>query len=372
MPKIRDLLGKYTGPSIQEVADNPDRYPQEYAQLAEIGRKLQEQFAELTRKSLEQIGVQFQELDAKALAPFSGQLHRPLAESVKALLAPLNEQLQTSIAEIAKALVAPLNERLLSSFEEFMRNQTRELGQRFLDIFFRPNTLSGDLMIARYGDPRKQGRERKIGMLAALERLSQRLHWWPFDDQAKEALKRRIRENGQREYFNTFASALYIAFSNDGVPQYIRLGKDWLTDERGKKVKIPPKQLPIPIYWRWLRKETINEMERDILGELPGPQVIALGDRDEEEDSGDVVVDWKTLRAPDPDPEEALLLQELEREQQELVARIQALCSPRERELLKHVIESPSLADAAEKMGISPSTARVMMNRIRKKVETYV
>jgi DNA-binding CsgD family transcriptional regulator len=368
MPKIRDLLGKYTGPSIQEVADNPDRYPQEYAQLAEIGRKLQEQFAELTCKSLEQIGVQFQELDAKALAPFSGQLHRPLAESVKALLAPLNEQLQTSIAEIAKALVAPLNERLLSSFEEFMRNQTRELGQRFLDIFFRPNTLSGDLMIARYGDPRKQGRERKIGMLAALERLSQRLHWWPFDDQAKEALKRRIRENGQREYFNTFASALYIAFSNDGVPQYIRLGKDWLTDDRGKKGKIPPTQLPIPIYWRWLRKETINEMERDILGELPGPQVIALGDRDEEGDSGDVVVDWKTLRAPDPDPEEALLLQELEREQQEQVARIQALCSPRERELLKHVIESPSLADAAEKMGISPSTARVMMNRIRKKV----
>ena len=368
MPKIRDLLGKYTGPSIQEVADNPDRYPQEYAQLAEIGRKVQEQLAELTRKSLEQMGVQFQELSAKALAPLTGQLHASIEEGVKALF-PASEQLRLSIEEGLKALLAPVTEQLLLSIEKYVQSQTRELWQKSLDYFFRPGTLHGDLMIVRYGDPRKQGREQDIARPAALERLFQRLHWRPFNELAKEALKRRMRENGQREYFNTFASALCAALAKDDTPQYIRLGKDWLTDERGRKVKIAPTQLPWQIYWRWLRKETINEMEQDLLGELPDPQVVAFGDRDEEEDSGDVVVDWETLRAPDPDPEEALLEQELEREHQEQLARILAICSPRERELLEYALESPTLADAAVKMGISHSTARAMVDRIRKKVK---
>lgn len=219
------------------------------------------------------------------------------------------------------------------------------------DDLFGPGTLSGDLYLVR-----------TKGDSAALERLAHRLRWAPRDPRAREAMRARVAEMGREQaHLTTFGPALLLAVARMQEPQRMRFGRDYLVTDNGQPVMMVPMHLPMPWFWRWLRKETINAIEADLLC-LPYPA---------DPDACDLPadgVDLSLLAADELDPEGALLLAEVTAERERMLALLAERCTPAERRLLAALQDGgPSLAEAARALGTSSATARVQYSNIRRK-----
>lgn len=264
-------------------------------------------------------------------------------ERVKRLLAdlfPSGEELLQPLTRVANEIIKSVLEATMAP-----------IGRLFDDLFG-PGTLSGDLYLVR-----------TKGDSAALERLARRLRWAPRDPRAQEAMRARIAEMGrERAHLVTFGPALLLAVARMQEPQRMRFGRDYLVGDDDQPVMMEPMHLPIPWFWRWLRKETINAIEADLLLCLPYP-----ADPDACDSPADGI-DLSLLAADEPGPEEALLLAEVTAERERMLAHLAERCTPAERRLLTALANgAPSLAEAARALGISPATARVQYSNIRRK-----
>ncbi len=222
---------------------------------------------------------------------------------------------------------------------------------RLYDDLFGPGTLDGDLYLAR-----------TKGDSAALERLARRLRWAPLDPRAKEAMKARAAEMGHEQaYLLAFKPALLLAVARMEEPQRMRFGRDFLVGDDGRPVMMAPMHLPMPWFWRWLRKETINVMEADLLHFSYPTDCDACGRLANDVDLG-------VLADIEPDPEEKLLLAEWAAERERMLVLLTERCTPAERRLLSALLDgAPSLVEAARTIGVSPSTARVQYSGILRK-----
>jgi len=109
---------------------------------------------------------------------------------------------------------------------------------------------------------------------AALVRHRRFIPFWPADPQAKGHVRRMIREHGGREGADRHLredlhpKALVLAAEGLDQPQRIRLKNGGFVKDAARRVlPFKPEDLAVngPFY-RWLRKETINHVER-LLGE---------------------------------------------------------------------------------------------------------
>ncbi len=256
-------------------------------------------------------------------------LSAPAFFSGEELLQPLLRMTTEAIESVLEATMAPV--------------------KRLFDDLFGPGTLDGDLYLVRTkADP------------AALERLARRLRWAPRDPRAQEAMRARVAEMGREQaHLTTFGPAMLLAVARMQEPQRIRFGREYLVGDDGQPVMMAPMHLPMPWFWRWLRKETINAMEADLL-ERP-----YLAESEGEEVSD---IDPEQLATEAPDPEEALLLAEVAAERERILTSLVERCTPAERRLLAALLDgAPSLAEAARTLGILPATARVQHSNIRRK-----
>jgi hypothetical protein len=203
--------------------------------------------------------------------------------------------------------------------------------------------------------------------LAALDRTVDRIVWLPRSPQVREALRWRAREDAcdlaavkQRE----LRAAVYLVLAERGRPQTHRFGARWLTDGRGRTLEAVPAELPDELFWRWFADEVRKAAEAALLGR-PYPPVPG------ETRSRFVGLDaLEELAGPGPDPLAWLVERE---ERGEVSARWRELlgsATPGQRALLRAMAQEPSrggsvtAADAARRLGLAPSTARVQWKRL--------
>ena len=282
---------------------------------------------------------------------------------IKAVSRSIANVLEPAIRRLAQDIAQGITQNASAIFQRLAEDLARQLGERWaeqltaavraslsplfklLDELFAPGTLDGDLRLVMT--------KRDLG---ALERLALRLRWYPKDPQAVIALKRRTEElGGEAAYSQTFMTAFVLAVGRYQEKQRVRLGRRYVKTDGGE-MRIQPKNLSVDEFWLWLRKETVNAMEADLL-DKPYP----TGTDDEFEPLPE---DLKG----ESGAESALLLKELQTERREYIARLAALLTPAELELLAVLSEgTKSLTAAAAALNRKPSTVRNQWASIRRK-----
>lgn len=213
--------------------------------------------------------------------------------------------------------------------------------------------------------------------LAALERVIRRISWIPRDPRARRALAERAAADG-RSLETTRAAelraAVYLVLAERGRPQTHRFGRLWPTGPDSHQVEIVPERLPPTHFWRWFVDEVRKAAEASVLG-LAYPvsrseSVWSAADRRVAVDESDL--DRYPGTAPDP------LLVVLDRERQDEIAlgwkAVMDRVTPGQRELLRALRDareqrpSATLADAARRVNLAPSTARVQWKRLLQRV----
>lgn len=183
-------------------------------------------------------------------------------------------------------------------------------------------------------------------------------------------------------------AAVYLVLAERARPQAHRFGRSWVTGADGRVAEVTPERLPPPLYWRWFCDEVRKAAEASVLGEsYPAGASAVRGER--------VLLGLDELPAacldivcPDtsPDPLEALLAGERRREAIACWQMALDEATPRQRELLLALAELddappagattsdasgvPTLAAAAARLGMAPSTARVQWQRLVQRLRT--
>lgn len=209
--------------------------------------------------------------------------------------------------------------------------------------------------------------------LAALERVVRRISWIPRDPRVRRALAARAAADGRgREAARTaeLRAAVYLVLAERGRPQAHRFGHRWPTDRDGRSIEIVPERLPSALFWRWFVDEVRKAAEASVLG-LSYPtsrseSALSATDRRAAFEESDL--DRYPGTVPDP------LFVLLDREHRgEIAQRWQGVldrATPGQRELLRALVaereQSPTatLADAARRVNLAPSTARVHWKRL--------
>jgi hypothetical protein len=260
-------------------------------------------------------------------------------------------------------------------------------------------TPLGDLRLLT--DSPTDGRDR----LAALERTVDRIQWRPRNAAVRRELAASAGSPGgivgakRRE----LRAAVYLVLAERGRPQAHRFGRAWLTSHDGHPAAAVPEQLDDGLYWRWFCDEVRKAAEASLLGE---PYPAGEGAPPDQSGTGPpAAVDGRapgrdgsirrlpririarlsdthleSLEDPSPGPAELLIAQERRRESLEAWLAALAAASPRQRDLLRVLAggagDGPvgaehdasasveSLTEAALRLGIAPSTARVQWKRL--------
>ncbi|MGH2355934.1 MAG: hypothetical protein ACRDI2_08980 [Chloroflexota bacterium] len=243
--------------------------------------------------------------------------------------------------------------------------------------------------------------------LAALERTVDRIQWRPRNPAVRRALAARTgpADDVMQVKRQELRAAVYLVLAERGRAQAHRFGRSWLTGQGGRRARVVPEQMDDALFWRWFCDEVRKAAEASLLGDAypvgesgsdgpPGtastdgangasagrdrlaarhirPRIIPLGDREIE-----------SLEDPAPGPLDVLLAQEHRRETRESWRAVVAAATPRQRQLLEVLagtaacgapaagqVPTTSLADAARRLGIAPSTARVQWKRLVERLQ---
>lgn len=191
---------------------------------------------------------------------------------------------------------------------------------------------------------------------AAAQRMAARIPWntglRPGVDEALVARARADQRPVRDVIRDELATAIYLATGNMQTPQYMRFGPQWMTNKAGKKMAIAPDDLPIDLFYRWLRIEAIRIAEASLL-ETP-----------EDEMPAGFFEEVPELIGPELDPLHIVIAGELDPS----LLRVLELASPRQRELIALLWEGLSRDDAARTLGIARSTVDAQLYRLRQKL----
>jgi RNA polymerase sigma factor (sigma-70 family) len=160
----------------------------------------------------------------------------------------------------------------------------------------------------------------------------------------------------------------------------MRFGRNWLIGDDGRKTTVVPRDLPVHLFWQWLRNRVIREAERSIL-ERPFPTTEDVLDRPIRTGQPLRVVSFNAdpqskyeannsdlLFMAVGDPLAMIIAQEEQDEAATTLRTVLDVASPQQRELLRLMYAGLSQADAARQLGMKPDTARGQMLRLRKKL----
>jgi hypothetical protein len=203
--------------------------------------------------------------------------------------------------------------------------------------------------------------------LAALDHAVDRVDWFPRRAGVRHALRRAAERDGcdvsvvkRRE----LRAAVYLVLAERWRWQTHRFGARWLTGENGRVQEILPGELPPDLFWRWFADEVRKAAETALLGE---PYPLAHSEPRtqplEEQDAARLV-------DPRPDPLEALIRKHERREHAARWQRVLSGATPGQRRLLRALTFDPAgaapvtLGDAAARLGLAASTARVQWKRL--------
>lgn len=267
----------------------------------------------------------------------------------------------------------------IRAITEQQNDWIRDLGSKFLAgltfpkidirdwlpaIHFPPppesGTLMGDLLIV---DWERSTEEEK---LAALDRLVARIPWRAEGDVSlaltfRSVLEKRSRAKVAKDVLQT---GLLLALGEQDRPQKHRFGRHWFIDDDGHTATFVPNDLPVDLFWRWLADEARTAAGR-ILLERPYPGAAATY----EHDNPLLPTQW-------PQPEHTVNPeQQLVRRDEMLLVTfalgnlLEKATPAQQRLVIALAIELRSkpgatFADAAERLGISPSTARVQRRQL--------
>jgi len=215
--------------------------------------------------------------------------------------------------------------------------------------------------------------------LEALERTVDRIRWTPrrmrvrrapacgaaqLEAGSVEAVKRR-----------ELRPAVYVVLAHRARPQAHRFGRSWATKVGGRMGRIRPDRLPLPLFWRWFCDEVRKAAEASLLGEAYPSETSRHARRG--------LGIWSSTRStadyadPQADPLERIVEAERRRDEAAWWQTAVATATPTQRQLLRALLDladtreasqAPSLAAAAGRIGMAPSTARVQWQRLVRRV----
>jgi DNA-binding CsgD family transcriptional regulator len=186
----------------------------------------------------------------------------------------------------------------------------------------------------------------------ASENLVRRWNPYPFAPEAKRALRNAGSERRAELRNDLILNLLSVAAESARNPKQWRIARSWIKDENGALAKLTLLDLDVDDWIRALRTLTIKQYEKLILDGLLPFASRRLRDTD------------GSLSASSSSEETSGSFDERIGEE-----KIQAL-SRRERELLEYRRSGISLSKAARQMNITPSTARVLFSRIKRKLRS--
>jgi hypothetical protein len=158
---------------------------------------------------------------------------------------------------------------------------------------------------------------------------------------------------------------LLLASGESDLPQRIRFGRQWVKDQHRKVVELRPDALPFHWFVRW----HIQRAHRHVEGILPDRALVRQGlDPLETNYEGLDDVMAQNIKKP---PMEGFFIQSPEAilEAQTLIAALDCVASPRERELLSLLLDGASRQDAAVQLGIKRAIVDVLCSRLRQKYQ---
>jgi DNA-directed RNA polymerase specialized sigma24 family protein len=155
-------------------------------------------------------------------------------------------------------------------------------------------------------------------------------------------------------------------FARKRLYQRIRFGQQWVKNQHSKVIELRPDALPFDWFVRWLVQRAHHHIEDILLDRALG------GDRSDPletfyERLDDVMAQKIKMKKPLPD---GLLVQSPEAllQAQTLIAALDGVASPRERELLFLLDAGASREEAAALLGISRKTVDVHCANLRQKL----
>ena len=157
---------------------------------------------------------------------------------------------------------------------------------------------------------------------------------------------------------------LLLASGESDLPQRIRFGKQWVKDQHGKVIKLRPDVLPFQWFVRWHIQRAHHHVEGILLDRaVAGERLDPLETNYEE-------IDDLTAQNMTKPPMEGLFIPGPEAifEAQTLIAALDSVATPRERELLSLLDAGASREEAAALMGISRKTVDVHCSNLRQKL----
>lgn len=230
-----------------------------------------------------------------------------------------------------------------------------------------PGSPEGDFLLIQ--DVRADQDER----LAALRRVAERMAWVGFRPGIRPALLRRAHErqvSASRVLRDELAAAMVLVLGSDSLPQTVRLGPDWVTDEQGKVIAFPPEQLGAWSYRDWFTAAVVRTVRRSL---LDWPDVLPVGQgRPIEEREGRVVPlavgEEDDLLGPEADDPLTLLVVESDHDKAcRRLAAVFDLATPCQRQILGLLARGLKNAEIAGKMGITPGAVRAQLTFLRRR-----
>jgi hypothetical protein len=157
---------------------------------------------------------------------------------------------------------------------------------------------------------------------------------------------------------------LLLASGESDLPQRNRFGKQWVKDQHGKVTKLRPDVLPFHSFVRW----HIQRAHCHVQGILLDRALVRQGlDPLETNYEGFDDVMAQNIKKPPmegffiPGPEACF-------EAQSLIAALDTVASPCERELLFLLLDGASPQEAAAQLGIKRATVDVLSHRLKRKL----
>ncbi len=246
--------------------------------------------------------------------------------------------------------------RALEAQERFRRSASRaaEGLERFGNLRERERLALTGLLDKQASDESKRA---AAAELTAITWNRQLLSPKPSARGVFDAANRQAREVGVdvRQFIVTNLQLSFLGAAKDvDRLQTVRVGKDWIKDDRGKKKPVRPRSLPRHQLIRWLRKTAFGQL-KELIGydEPRGRRADVEVDR-----IGATATDLEV--SPQAKGVTAALLDESQ----------VAVLSPRERQVLGLLQEGDSDQEIARRLGIVPSTVRVLRFRLNKKLHS--
>jgi hypothetical protein len=199
--------------------------------------------------------------------------------------------------------------------------------------------------------------------------LTAQIHSGRLGPGARRALRELASVRGQGEEVllrqSLAPEGLLLASGESDLPQRIHFGKQWIKNQTGQVVQVPPDALPFQWYVRWLTLRAHRHIENILLERaLSGEGVDPLKADYETLDA--LLAPRRKMKKPPPDglfvpgPETLLAAQTL-------MTALDGAASPRERQLLALLLDGASRQDAAAQLGITRATVDVLCSRLKQK-----